>query len=253
MPEIKYILFDCDNTLAQSEKLAFEACADLTNQLLDKYKIKIEPRYTGESLLHEFVGQNFRGMMLSLEKKHNFEIDKSDLNYYVDQEVIAVTNKLKERATECPGATAQVKALHGKIPMAVVSTSAKSRVLASVEKIGIGYGQYWPDEHVFSAATSMPEPSSKPDPKIYNWACEKLGVAQANAVAVEDSKSGATAAMRAGIPCIAYVGIYGLEEGKEKMEQMAELLTKEAKCFAVMRDWSEFPSILRKHDPSLKL
>jgi len=47
-----------------SEKLAFEACADLTNELLGEYKIKINPPYNGESLLHEFVGQNFRGMML---------------------------------------------------------------------------------------------------------------------------------------------------------------------------------------------
>jgi len=250
MPEIKYILFDCDNTLAMSEKLAFQACAELTNKVLKEYGHG-NVEYDGTTLLHEFVGQNFRGMINSLEKKLGFKVPDDKLDVYVGQEVEVVTEKLKEYATECPGATAQVKALHGKIPMAVVSTSAKSRVLASIEKIGIGHGQYWPDEHVYSAATSMPEPSSKPDPKIYNWACEKLGVNQANAVAVEDSKSGATAAMRAGIPCIGYVGIYGIEEGEEEMESKAKLLTETCKVAAIMRDWKEFPDILKKLDPSL--
>jgi hypothetical protein len=49
----------------------------------------------------------------------------------------------------------------------------------------------------------------------------------------------------------AYVGIYGLEEGEEKMEEMAKLLTETCKCFEVMRNWDEFPEILKKHDPSL--
>ena len=56
--------------------------------------------------------------------------------------------------------------------------------------------------------------------------------------------------MRAGIPCIAYVGIYGLEDGKEKEEQMAKLLTEQCKCVAVMRDWKEFPDILKKIEAS---
>jgi len=249
MPAIKYIFFDCDNTLVQSERLAFEACADLTNELLEKYKI--DARYTGESLLHEFVGQNFRGMMVGLQEKHNFSMDPQELDEYVAKEVDRVVAKLLEKAVVCPGANVQVEALHGKIPMAVVSTSAKPRVIASLVKTGLGNGKYWSDDHVYSAATSLTPPSSKPDPKIYNYAAEQLNVPQANVVAVEDSKSGATAAMRAGIPCIAYVGIYGIEEGPEKMEEMAKLLTDTCKCFAVMRDWKEFPDILKKHDSSL--
>jgi len=93
-------------------------------------------------------------------------------------------------------------------------------------------------------------PSSKPDPAIYNYACQQLGVKNTECVTVEDSKSGATAAMRAGIPLIGYVGVYGLEEGKEKMEQMAKLLTEECKAAAIMYDWKEFPEILKKIEAS---
>ena len=126
----------------------------------------------------------------------------------------------------------------------------KSRVIivASLEKCNLD--RFFANEHVYSAATSLDPPSSKPDPKIYNYACEQLGVKNADAITVEDSKSGATAAMRAGIPCIAYVGIYGIEEGKEKEDAMAKRLTEECKCFAVMRDWDEFPSIIKKYEES---
>lgn len=241
MGKVKYILLDCDNTLVQSERFAFEACAELTNELLEK-KGRSE-RYTAESLLEEFVGHNFRGMLKALKAKLDFDLTDAELEDYVARELGAVTKKLSEKAVECPGVTEELTKLKDAgYPLSVVSTSAKSRVVASIEKAGIAH--FFPPEHVYSAATSLNPPSSKPDPAIYIHACKELGVKPEETVTVEDSKSGATAAMRAGIPCIAYVGIYGIEEGEEKMKQMAELLTKETNAAAVMYDWKEFGKIL---------
>jgi len=241
-------MLDCDNTLVQSERLAFEACADLTNDVMEKYKI--DARYTADSLLEDFVGHNFRGMLKGLQQKHNFKMTDEDMNDFVERELGAVTKKPSEKAVECPGVTDELNKLKEQgYPMSVVSTSAKSRVVASIEKAGIAH--FFPPEHVYSAATSLNPPSSKPDPAIYLYAAEQLGVKPHEAVTVEDSKSGATAAMRAGIPCIAYVGIYGIEEGKEKMDQMAKLLTEETKCAAVMYDWKEFQECLKKVESKL--
>jgi beta-phosphoglucomutase-like phosphatase (HAD superfamily) len=242
LPQVKYILLDCDNTLVQSERLAFEACAELTNEVLEKHGL--ETRYTTDQLLEDFVGHNFRGMLKGLQTKHNFTLDDAELEDFVARELGAVTKKLSEKAIECPGVTEQLTKLKEQgYPMSVVSTSAKSRVVASIEKAGIAH--FFPPEHVYSAATSLDPPSSKPDPAIYNFACKELGVANADAVTVEDSKSGATAAMRAGIPCIAYVGIYGIEEGKEKMEEMAKVLTEQTKAAVVMYDWKDFQDCLK--------
>ncbi|KAF1993511.1 HAD-like protein [Amniculicola lignicola CBS 123094] len=243
MGKVSYILLDCDNTLVQSEHLAFEACADLTNEVMEKHSI--DARYTGASLLDDFVGHNFRSMLRGLQAKHNFTMAPEEMEDFVERELGAVTKKLSEKAVECPGVTKELEKLKEQgYPMSVVSTSAKSRVVASIEKAGIAH--FFPPEHVYSAATSLTPPSSKPDPAIYHFACKELGITEASCVTVEDSKSGATAAMRAGIPCIAYVGIYGIEEGKEKMEQMAKLLTEETKCAAVMYDWAEFQECLKK-------
>ncbi|KEF56641.1 phosphoglycolate phosphatase [Exophiala aquamarina CBS 119918] len=243
MPKVKYILLDCDNTLVLSERLAFEACADLTNEILEKQGLS--DRYTVDSLLEDFVGQNFRGMLIGLQKKHNFTLKPDELEDYVAQELGRVTQKLSEKATPCPGVPEILKSLKEQgYPMSVVSTSAKPRVVASLIKTDIA--GYFPNEHVYSAATSLNPPSSKPDPKIYLYACEQLGIKPSEAVTVEDSKSGATAAMRAGIPLIGYVGVYGIEEGKEKMDQMATLLREQCKADEIMYDWKEFPELLKK-------
>ncbi|KAF2100034.1 phosphoglycolate phosphatase [Rhizodiscina lignyota] len=249
MSPIKYVLLDCDNTLCLSERLAFEACADLTNEIMEKKGLP--ERYTTDSLLEDFVGQNFRGMCLGLQKKHNFTMAPEELESYVGQELDRVTQKLAQKCQPCPGAPEKLEWLKQQgYPMSVVSTSAKSRVLASLVKTD--QMKYFTDEHVYSAATSLNPPSSKPDPKIYLYACEQLGVKPEECVTVEDSRSGATAAMRAGIPLIGYVGVYGIEEGKEKMDQMAKILTEQCKADVIMYDWKEFPECLKKIEESMK-
>jgi beta-phosphoglucomutase-like phosphatase (HAD superfamily) len=104
---------------------------------------------------------------------------------------------------------------------------------------------YFPSEHIFSAATSLEEPTSKPDPAIYLHACKVIGVQPGECVAVEDSRSGATAAKNAKIPLIGYVGPY-IEEGKEKQESVAKMLTEECGAIVVMYHWSEFEDCLEK-------
>jgi HAD superfamily hydrolase (TIGR01509 family) len=199
-------------------------------------KHNIDTRYTTKSLLEDFVGQNFRGMCIGLQKKHNFEMSPEELDGYVGEELGRVTKKLSEKCQPCPGAPEELERMKQQgYPMSVVSTSAKPRVVASLKKTDLM--KYFTDEHVYSAATSLTPPSSKPDPKIYLYACEQLGVKPSECVTVEDSKSGATAAMRAGIPLIGYVGVYGIEDGKEKMEEMAKILTEQCKCDAIMYDW----------------
>jgi len=243
MPKVKYVLLDCDNTLVLSERLAFEACADLTNEIMEKHNI--DARYTTDSLLEDFVGQNFRGMVKNLQKKHNFKMSPEEEDDYVNQELGRVTLKLSQKATVCEGVPEQLERLKKEgYPMSVVSTSAKPRVVASLEKTKIDH--FFPNEHVYSAATSLNPPSSKPDPAIYLHACKELGVKPEECVTVEDSKSGATAAMRAKIPLIGYVGVYGIEDGKEKMDEMAKILTEQCGAKAIMYNWSEFPEIMKK-------
>lgn len=230
-----------------SESLAFEACAELANEILAKHNV--EDRYTGPQLLNEFVGQNFRGMMLGLCKKFNFQLPEDELDAYAKRELGAVTAKLEAKAEPCEGVMVELAKLgkSKKYGMAVVSSSALPRVVASIKKTKMDH--YFPENHVFSAATSLPKPTSKPDPAIYLHACKVIGVQPGECVAIEDSKSGATAAKNAKIPLIGYVGPYG-EEGKEKQDSVAKMLKEECGAIVVMYHWSEFEEALKKVEAS---
>ena len=215
--------------------------------MLELYKIP--DRYTTDSLLEDFVGHNFRNMLKGLQAKHEFKMPEEQVDEYVGKELDRVVAKLEEKCTECPGVTQQLEWLKEQgYPMSVVSTSAKPRVIASLKKTNLM--RFFTDEHVYSAASSLSPPSSKPDPAIYFHACKELGVKPEECVTVEDSKSGATAGMRAGIPLIGYVGIYGIEDGKEKEKQMAETLKTACNAKEIMYDWKEFPDVIKRIEES---
>jgi len=239
MSKIQTILFDCDNTLVLSEELAFEACADLANEILAAHDVP--DKYTGPQLMSEFVGQNFRGMMISLKAKYKYEMSDADLERYVSLEEDRVIAKLKQSLKPCVGVDEELEKLakSNKYQLTVVSSSALRRVKASIEKVG--QDKYFNPDHIFSAATSLPKPTSKPDPAIYLHAMKVLGKTADQCVAVEDSKSGATAAYRAHIPTIGYTGSYEPEK-QEKMKKVLE----DAGCAIIMNDWSEFEGALEK-------
>ena len=239
-PQITQIFFDCDNTLVLSEDLAFEACADLSNEILAKRNIP--DRYTSQDLIQDFVGQNFRGMMVSLQAKYNFVMPTDELEYYVKEEENRVTAKLEEKAQPCPGVNRELEKLAQtkQYGFAVVSSSALRRVQASIKRVG--QDKYFDHRFVFSAASSLPKPTTKPDPAIYLHAMQVVHRKPENCVAIEDSKSGSLAAIRAGIPLIGYVGCY---EGETKKMEMAKLL-HDLGAKVIMRDWSEIQSCLEQ-------
>ena len=236
--QIVELLFDCDNTLVLSEELAFEACAELANEILEKYNIK--DRYTGPGLMVDFVGQNFRGVVKGMETKYDFILSDEEREGYVKQEEDRVIATLLKKAQPCHGANEALERVKGKYNMAVVSSSALRRVEASVKKVD--QFKYFPEGHIFSAATSLPKPTTKPDPAIYLFACEKIGVKPEECVAVEDSKSGTLSAVRAGIPTIAYTGSY---HDPKKAEDVGKMLMENG-AKVVMPHWNDFEKCMAK-------
>jgi beta-phosphoglucomutase-like phosphatase (HAD superfamily) len=141
----------------------------------------------------------------------------------------------------------QVEALYNakEYKLAVVSSSALSRVKASINKVGMD--KWFDPNWIYSAATSLPKPTSKPDPAVYLFAMKEIGVEAKECVAVEDSRSGATAAKNAKIPLIGYVGPYPADE----QEHMVKVLRDECGAIAIMYHWDEFPACLKKVEASL--
>lgn len=237
--QITTILYDCDNTLVLSEELAFEACADLANEILEKHGVS--DRYTGPQLMVDFVGQNFRGVVRGLETKYGFTLSDDEREKYVHMEEDRVIATLTAKAQPCVKANEALERNRDKYKYAVVSSSAYRRVLASVKKVN-QLPEFFDEDKIFSAASSLPKPTTKPDPAIYNFACEKLGVKQKECVAVEDSKSGTLSAVRAGIWTIAYTGSY---HDPKKAEDVGKMLMDNG-AVVVMSHWDEFEECMKK-------
>ncbi|KIH88408.1 phosphoglycolate phosphatase [Sporothrix brasiliensis 5110] len=238
---INTILFDCDNTLVLSEELAFEGCADLLNEICEAKGVSPLPNFTGPTLITEFVGQNFRGMLTSLQSRYGFPLTADETNSYVLREEEVVIAKLRQALKPCVGVEPQLEALkaENKQLLAVVSSSALRRVKASLEVVK--FDRFFAPDHVYSAATSLPTPTSKPDPAIYLHALKELGKTASEAVAVEDSRSGTLSATRAKIPTIGYVGPYAADKRTEM-----EKVLRDAGAQVIMQSWDEFPAKLEE-------
>jgi beta-phosphoglucomutase-like phosphatase (HAD superfamily) len=106
---------------------------------------------------------------------------------------------------------------------------------------------YFPGDKIFSAKSSLPAPTSKPDPAIYRHALQILGKSPIECIAVEDSVVGVMSARGAGVRVLGYVGCYGKEGNLAKM--MAKELS-DSGAEMVMEDWDTCETLLRLFESS---
>ena len=82
--------------------------------------------------------------------------------------------------------------------VAIASTSSESWVSEHLDRIGLRN-----EFEILSCCGLGDVMPAKPAPDCYLGACEQLGVKPANALAIEDSANGVTAAKAAGLWCVA--------------------------------------------------
>jgi HAD superfamily hydrolase (TIGR01509 family) len=99
--------------------------------------------------------------------------------------------------TVMPGVTELVEeAAAAGLALGVASSSRETWVGPHLERLGL--------RHHFECLSCRSETvPAKPAPDVYLRACEHLGVAPAEAIAIEDSPHGVTAAKTAGLWCVA--------------------------------------------------
>jgi HAD superfamily hydrolase (TIGR01509 family) len=179
------LIFDLDGLLIDTE----EACFLTAQAVLERHGTP------GRSLSREgyarFVGRPIRESYATLRAEY-------DLAAAVEQLVEQRNDHILEwyRAPVLlPGAEELVRAAHATgLPVAIASAAPGVLVDTAVAALPMG--------GLFSAAVSADHPSvaaPKPAPDVYLTACELLGVRPGEAVAIEDSPAGATAALAAGL------------------------------------------------------
>jgi HAD superfamily hydrolase (TIGR01509 family) len=233
LTDLRALLCDADGNLFPSEEPAFEASAEVTNRYLGS--LGIGQRFTAEELRLASTGKNFRTTAADLATVHGLEVP--DLTGWVAQEKQAVTAHLGRELRPDPEVTTVLTALGGHLTLAVVSSSALTRLAACFTATALD--DLLPTARRFSAEDSLPAPTSKPDPAVYRHACDQLGIAPEQGLAIEDSVPGALSAVRAGCPT---VGNLRFVPPAERATREAQL--RDAGVWTVVSSWTELSDLL---------
>jgi beta-phosphoglucomutase-like phosphatase (HAD superfamily) len=232
---VRVLLCDADGNLFPSEEPAFEASTEVTNRLLAD--LGVERRYTAQELRAVALGKNFRATAADLAVEHGARLDDEELERRVIEERVHVSAHLGRVLGPDPAVREPLVRLAARFELAVVSSSALSRLAACFTATGLD--DLLPPEVRYSAEDSLPVPTSKPDPAVYAFAGERLGVSGAEGLAIEDSVTGVLSAVAAGFPVIGNVQFVA---PSERADRAAAL--RDAGAAAVIAGWAELEELL---------
>jgi beta-phosphoglucomutase-like phosphatase (HAD superfamily) len=171
------LLFDCDGTLADTAELHHYAIAAATKSLghdMPKHWYLDRVGLSLDQLLKEF--KSLCGVQLYRRDLSPLEEEIYCRNTSMIREIAAVASIVRNNA--------------GKIPMAVVSSSTRRMVIATLEALRL--------TPYFSAVITVEDVENpKPAPDGFLKAAQSLGIDPARCIVFEDSQHGLDAARRA--------------------------------------------------------
>lgn len=179
------VVFDMDGLLLDTEVLWQRAEEELFAAHGAVFSHEDKMRVIGTSFEHT---ADFFAERLGEPRERGVEL--------VDEMIEMMHAALQQDVAGRPGALELVARLRGRVPLGLASNSPRRLVDAALRTAGL--------IAAFDAiVTSDDVAHPKPAPEMYLLACERLGVAPAQALALEDSASGVQAAKAAGLTCIA--------------------------------------------------
>lgn len=201
MTNIDAIIFDFDGVLLESE---FEG-----NKLLAELLTDLGHRTSTEDAIRNFVGFSGPQFIEAIEKWVGGPLPPDFHERRREQSVRA----LQEGVRAVVGAVDFVQSLPPQLPIAVASSSTTRWLNGHLAHLGLAerFG-----EHVYSGREHVQR--GKPEPDLYLFAAEQLGVDIAGSVILEDSDVGVRGALASGAMVI------GLAAGKHILDDHAEQL-----------------------------
>jgi len=181
------IFWDNDGVLMETEHLYYQANAEALAQVGVELTLEDFCRISlrrGESVLGLAAGAGQSGS------------DAAELRQVRNDTYYRL---LGNEARVIPRVQDTLARLHGRLPMAIVTSCARENFLQMHRKSGLlGYFDFILTREDYGA--------SKPDPEPYRTACARAGLLPGRCLAIEDSERGVTSAVRAGLVVAAIPG-----------------------------------------------
>jgi HAD superfamily hydrolase (TIGR01509 family) len=181
---IEAVVFDLDGVLLDSEQVWDEAREQLAKERGGRW--------------HENAQRDMMGMSSPEWSRYMHDvIGLPEPAEEISREVVERLAKLYRRHLPAiPGGREAVERLAARWPLGLASSSNRALIDLALELLGVN--------NLFKATVSSEEVArGKPAPDVYLEAAHRLGVAPAQAAAIEDSENGIRAAKSAGMRVIA--------------------------------------------------
>lgn len=210
------IIFDCDGTLLNSERVYNLALIDL----FAKYGLH---HYTLEHADMYWLGKSNNDIVAAVEKENGIKLPDNMAEQFVEN----VPQFQKEHLKTIPGVSEALPLLQSKFKTCVASNGQRLNVTSSLELVNLK--QFFPDDRIVTVESV---PRAKPFPDMFLMACERMEVSPEQAIVIEDSISGVKAGRAGGMYVIGFNGVGHTEfQSKEKL--------MEAGADIVFSDWKD--------------
>ncbi|MES0883760.1 HAD family hydrolase [Roseibium sp. SCP14] len=184
------ILFDCDGVLVDSEKIY----VDVEREHL----ARIGLHYGLDEYMDRFQGLSGVDFWAELDRDHR-ALGKGPLPDTFGPDLDEATmERINRELSEISGIKQLLEVHSG--PRAVASSSRLHRLIHKLKHTGL-FDYFEP--HIYSGEQVE---NGKPAPDLFLFAAEKLGVAPANTLVIEDSSNGVKAGLAAGMTVWGFVG-----------------------------------------------
>jgi HAD superfamily hydrolase (TIGR01509 family) len=177
------VVLDLDGLLVDTEVIWLEGKRQL---YADRgFPFSIEDHHAVLGTSEEYTAQVFA---------RRFGLGDEHVESVRDEYLSRVEKLFEEGISLRPGALDLVRSLQGRVPLGLASNTRRRLVDLVLDQTGLA--------GCFDAIVTAGEAPAKPDPGLYLEACRLLGIAPGTSVAVEDSPTGARAALAAGMTTI---------------------------------------------------
>jgi HAD superfamily hydrolase (TIGR01509 family) len=180
---VEAILWDNDGVLVDTECLFFES----TRRTLARIGVELT--------LGQFLELTMRQGRSAFQLAIDHGRLKEEIAALKRERDLLYSEMLRGQTRVLPGVQETLAVLHGRMRMAVVTSSQRQHF--DVMHAGIGLIRYF--EFVLTREDFS---ETKPNPEPYLLGLNRLGLTAATCVAVEDSERGLAAARAAGLRCI---------------------------------------------------
>ena len=201
IPPFDLVIFDCDGTLVDTEYLHNKVAAD-------ELALLGLPQYTVEHNLVHFAGKGMETVVATIEAETGNSLPAE----FVDRYIEAAIHRMPELLRSIEGVREVIEHCRDAgIKICVGSNGERRNVIRSLEIAE--FIHLFPPSAVFTKDMVR---HGKPAPDLFLLAAARMGVSPDRTLVVEDSVTGATAGVAAGMTVIGFTGTFHDPAPQEK-------------------------------------